>query len=81
MTLLIMPMVTIEKAMLDGLIDFKLKYLLRELQRILEHWRYRSADLFLANARDGMLKGAEMDAIALRQLLVNRQKLEDLRKK
>ncbi len=50
------------------------------MQRILEQWHYRSADLFLAQARDGTLKGAEMDAIALRQLLVNRQKLENLRK-
>ncbi|MEX2718753.1 MAG: hypothetical protein Q6353_002805 [Candidatus Sigynarchaeum springense] len=43
-------------------------------------WHYESAELFLVHARDGTLKGAEMDAIALRQLLVNRQKLENLRK-
>ncbi len=75
-----MTTVTIDKAVLDDLVDFKLKHIVQEMQRILEQWHYQSIDLFLTHARDGTLKGAEMDAIGLRQLLINRQKLEGLRK-
>jgi hypothetical protein len=74
-----MATVTIEKDVLDDLVGFKLRYIVQEMQRILEQWKYRSVDRFLADAKDGTLKGAEMDAIALRQLVINREKLEKLR--
>jgi hypothetical protein len=74
-----MATVKIGNDVLDDLVGFKLKYIVQEMQRILEQWNYRSIDLFLAQAKDGTLKGAEMDAIALRQLMINREKLEKLR--
>jgi hypothetical protein len=51
----------------------------QEMQRILEQWKYRSVDLFLIHVKNGTLKGAEMDAVALRQLVINREKLLKLR--
>jgi hypothetical protein len=52
-----MTTVTIDKAVLDDLVDFKLKHIVQEMQRILEQWHYQSVDLFLTHARDGTLKG------------------------
>lgn len=74
-----MTEVSINKEILDDLVDFKLGHIVQEIRRILEQWNYRSVDLFLEHARDGTLRDAEMDAIALRQLELQRDKLEKIR--
>ena len=74
-----MTSVSIDKEMLDDLVDFKLRHVLSRINEILENWNHDSADDFLRHARDGTLQEAEMDAIALRQLILQRETLEKLK--
>ena len=74
-----MTSISMDKELLENLVDFKLRHVLSNIDKILETWNYESADEFLKHAKEGTLKEAEMDAIALRQLLLQREKLENLK--
>ena len=50
-----------------------LKFLHKEIDKILTQWNYTNPDLFLQHARDGTIEEAEPDAITLRQLLKERE--------
>lgn len=69
-------MIQVEKSLLYDLIEFKIRSINEEIQRILDHWHYNSPDTFLQDARDGNLKDAEMDAILLHQLVFDRDELQ-----
>ncbi len=74
-----MTTVSIDKAILEDLIDFKIRHLNRRIQKILSKWKYQSSDTFLNDAINGIIKEAEMDAIGLRQLIKQRDDLQKLK--
>ncbi|MBN1803512.1 MAG: hypothetical protein JW891_18525 [Candidatus Lokiarchaeota archaeon] len=63
-----MTTIPVDKEFLDDLIDFKLKALKEEVNKILERWDYKSSNLFLQHAMDGTINEAEEDAIILKNL-------------
>lgn len=75
-----MTSIPVEKELLEELIDFKLKFLYEEIENILNKWKYEESSKFLQDARDGTIEEAEDDAITLRHLLDQREKLLTLKK-
>ena len=74
-----MTICSIDQDLLEDLVDFKLRYLIIDIDEIIHEWGYRDAAKFLDDAKNGTLQEAEMDAISLRQLLADREKLEQLK--
>lgn len=68
-----MTTIPIKKEVLEELLDYKLKFLQKEIEKILTKWDYTNPELFLQHARDGTIEEAEPDAITLRQLLKERE--------
>ncbi|KKN04174.1 hypothetical protein LCGC14_1100120 [marine sediment metagenome] len=76
-----MTTVSVDKDLLEELIDLKMHYLLDEIDKILNNWCYKSPDKFLQDAKDGTIEEAEDDAITLKQLVAQREELLILKKK
>jgi uncharacterized protein YukE len=68
--------VKIDKENLVQLVDFKLGRLRKEIKKILSKWNYSSSRNFLDDARNGTLSEAEEDAIILRNLEDEIERLE-----
>ena len=45
---------------------------------MLNRWNFTSSTGFLTHVKDGRLKGAEMDAISMRQLLADYDRLKNI---
>jgi len=75
-----MTSIPVEKELLEELIDFKLKFLYEEIDKILNKWKYEESSKFLQDARDGTIEEAEDDGITLRHLLDQREELLVLKK-
>ena len=75
-----MTSIPVEKELLEELIDFKLRFLYEEIDKILNKWKYEESSKFLQDARDGTIEEAEDDAITLRHLLDQREELLVLKK-
>ena len=71
-------MIRLEKPVVLELINFKLKYIVFEIDKILAEWKETSIEEFLAKAKDGRLENAENNAIELRQLIFEEKKLRTL---
>ncbi|MFW9988920.1 MAG: hypothetical protein ACFFC3_09715 [Candidatus Odinarchaeota archaeon] len=71
-----MTQVKIDKENLVQLVDFKLGRLRKEIEKILRKWNYSSSRTFLDDARNGTLTEAEEDAIILRNLEDEIERLE-----
>lgn len=74
-----MTMVSVEKEILEDLINHKLRYLREDIMGILKKWNYQSAEPFLKDARSGKIRNAEDDAVVLRNLLDEQDSLTALR--
>jgi len=70
--------VSIEKETAKELISFKLHHIQEEIQNILNRWDEDNTDDFISKAKKGILENAEMDAISIRQLLADYERLKDL---
>jgi hypothetical protein len=70
-----MAHVSVDEELLMNLLDFKLNHLKEEIDRILSKWNYMSSTEFLKHAKDGTLSEAEMDAIELKNLNDERERL------
>jgi len=68
-----LTIIPIEKDILEELLDYKLKFLHNEINKILSKWNYDNPDLFLQHAKDGTIEEGELDAITLKQLLKERE--------
>lgn len=68
-----MTIIPVEKEVLEELLDYKLKFLNIEIDKILTKWHYTNPDLFLQHSKDGTIEEAELDAITLKQLLKERK--------
>ena len=74
-----MTQIRVDKEFLKDLIDSKLHSVKDEIQDMIGKWGYTSDSLFLEHARDGTLKEAEDDAVCLRNLQDERDKLQEKR--
>ena len=68
-----MTTIPVDKEILEELLDYKLKFLHKEIDKILTKLNYNNPELFLQHARDGTIEEAEPEAITLRQLLKERE--------
>ncbi len=75
-----MTMIRVRKETLEELLDYKLRFLRREINKILTKWDYTDPELFLEHARDGTIEEAEPDAITLRQLLKDREETYQMKR-
>lgn len=74
-----MTMVSVEKSILEDLVNSKLKVLYDEIKEILDKWNYDDIDAFLQAARDGTIEDAEDDAVCMRNLVDKREMFFRLR--
>ena len=70
--------VEIKQETAQELIKFKLEHLSKLINKILEKWNEENIDDFIEKARSGVLENAEMDAISLKQIEADYQRLKDL---
>ena len=70
--------VSIERETVKELITFKLQHLQDLIRSILDKWSEDNTDDFISKAKSGDLENAEMDAITIRQLLADYDKLKKL---
>jgi hypothetical protein len=70
--------VTLEKKTASELIKFKLQHVQETIQSILDKWNEENIDEFVQKARTGELSEAEMDAITIRQLVLDHKRLQEL---
>ena len=67
-----------KKEVAEDLISYKLRQIQELIEDTLTRWNETSAEQFLQKAKDGRHENAENDAIALRQLLLEEEKLSKL---
>ena len=67
-TMMDMTQVKIEKEYLTQLVDFKLNHLRKKIEKILQKWGYTSSNKFLEDAKNGIISEAEEEAIILKNL-------------
>jgi len=70
--------VSIERETVKELITFKLQYIQDLIRSILDKWAEENSDDFISKAKSGELENAEMDAITMRQLIADYNKLREL---
>lgn len=70
--------VSLEKDIVEELINYKLRNIKNLILNILSRWNEESAESFLKKARDGIYTEAENDAIDLKQFLLEEKKLIEL---
>jgi len=70
--------VSMERETAKELISFKLNYIQESLKSILNKWGEDNTDDFISKAKSGALENAEMDAITIRQLILDFNRLKEL---
>ncbi len=70
--------IKIERETLEELITFKLQHLQNLMRSILDKWKEENSEDFISKAKNGELKDAEMDAISMRQLLADYDRLKNI---
>lgn len=68
----------LKKEVAEELITYKLRRIQILIEEILSRWNETSAQQFLQKAKDGRHENAESDAITLKQLLLEEEKLQTL---
>ncbi len=68
--------VSIERDTFEELITFKLQYIQDLIRSILKKWNEENSDDFIKKAKTGELENAEMDAISMRQLIADNNRLK-----
>ena len=70
--------VSIERETVKELISFKLHHIQDLIRSILDKRGEENSDDFISKAKSGELENAEMDAITMRQLIADYNKLREL---
>ncbi|MCE7743671.1 MAG: hypothetical protein GPJ52_00905 [Candidatus Heimdallarchaeota archaeon] len=70
-----------KKEVAEELITYKLRRIQSIIEDILSRWKEKSIEEFLQKAKEGILLEAENDAIELKQLVSEEEKLQNLLKK
>ena len=76
-----MNTISIEQSLAKDLVETKLRFLKKEILKILEKWDQTSATEMIELTRVGKIPEAELDAIALTNLVNKREELEALQLK
>ena len=63
--------VSLERETAKELISFKLNHIQESIHSILDKWGEDNTDDFITKAKSGILNNAEMDAISIRQLIID----------
>ena len=74
-----MDTITIDRNLAVNLINSKLRLINEAIEEILTRWDYDSSQQLIDDARTGKIEEAEDDAIGLRQLLLKREELFQLK--
>ena len=69
-----------ENPIVKELVTFKLNYITSEIEKILDRWNEVNIDDFLEKTKDGRIEEAENDAIDLKQLILEKNKLDNFYK-
>lgn len=70
--------VYLEKEVAEDLIGYKLRNIQENIKKILKRWNETESSTFLEKAKNGTYSEAENDAIDLKQLLLEENKLNNL---
>ncbi len=70
--------ITLENEVAEDLIKFKLQYIQETITSILNKWNEENVEDFIKKAKTGELADAEMDAITIRQLVADLDRLQKL---
>ena len=70
--------VYLEKEVAEDLIGYKLRNIQENIKKILKRWNETESSIFLKKAKNGTYSEAENDAIDLKQLLLEENKLNNL---
>jgi hypothetical protein len=70
--------VYLEKEVAEDLIGYKLRSIQANMKKILKRWNETESFTFLEKAKNGIYSEAENDAIDLKQLLLEEDKLNNL---
>ncbi|HME50910.1 MAG TPA: hypothetical protein VKM55_01710 [Candidatus Lokiarchaeia archaeon] len=73
-----MTQISIDRDIVEELVTYKLRRLEEIIRSILERWNVTYTDDFLSKAKQGFYPESENDAIDLKQLLAEEQKLKTL---
>ena len=73
-----MTTVSLERSEALDLINFKLRSIQREISKILDKYSESTIDSFLEKSSSGEIDESENDAIDLKQLVYEQQKLQKL---
>ncbi len=73
-----MNTISIEQSLAKDLVETKLRFLKKEILKILEKWDQTSANEMIELTRVGKIPEAELDAIALTNLLDKQAELDRL---
>jgi len=73
--------VSLKKEVAEELITYKLRRIQSIIEETLTRWKEKSIEEFLQKAKEGILQEAENDAIELKQLVSEEEKLQNLLKK
>jgi hypothetical protein len=74
-----MKSLEVDKDILEDLVNTKLRFLQNEIQDILNKWHYNDIQLFLNDAKMGIIEDAEDDAICLKNLVEKKEKYYTMR--
>ena len=72
--------ITLDSNLAEELVKFKLKSIQNTINTILEKWHESNTDDFIQKARMGEFPNAELDAITIRQLTVDLDRLKQVLK-
>ena len=70
--------VDLDKDVAEDLINYKLRNIQEQINKILKRWNESEASVFLEKAKNGTYSEAENDAIDLKQLLLEEKRLKKL---
>ena len=74
-----MTQVSMDKDLAENLINSKLRFIVEEIEKIMQKWKYESLQLFLDESRSGKVRNAEDDAIVLQNLLDDQEELHHIK--
>jgi hypothetical protein len=70
--------VYIDRDVAEDLVNYKLRNIQENINKILKRWDETEASIFLEKAKNGTYSEAENDAIDLKQLLLDEKQLNEL---
>ena len=74
-----MTQVSLNKELAEDLINSKLRIIVKEMEKILQKWKYDSIELFLTDSKSGKIRNAEDDAVVIQNLLDDQKELHQIK--